>query len=199
MRISIEVTGTTPLIIHSFTDAEALQASGGSSSASSAADRGSPREAAEKSLYKGINGDLILPQPNLLRCLVDGGAFHKAGRAQITTAKKSVLYSCLDIEGAEIPIISSEGWCVDTRAVRIPATGGRILRHRPIFNDWKLQFVAELDTSIVSARLLRMIVDDAGRRIGIGDFRPSCKGPYGKFLVTRWEEVSEEEMLRAAE
>jgi hypothetical protein len=72
--------------------------------------------------------------------------------------------------------------------VRIPATGGRILAYRPMFEDWKLAFEVELDTSIINAKLLRQIVDDAGKRIGLGDFRPSTKGPFGRFVVTKWVE-----------
>jgi len=29
-------------------------------------------------------------------------------------------------------------------------------------------------------------VDDCGRKIGIGSFRPSKKGPFGKFRVIHW-------------
>jgi hypothetical protein len=129
----------------------------------------------------------MIPQPNLLRCLVDGGSFHKAGKKQITTQKSSLMYACLDIEGAEIPIINQQPWRVDTRAVCIPSTGGRILAHRPMFDDWKLEFTVHLDTSIMGPGVLRQIVDDAGSRIGLGDFRPSKKGPYGRFRVDHWE------------
>jgi hypothetical protein len=30
------------------------------------------------------------------------------------------------------------------------------------------------------------MIDAAGKRIGLGDFRPSCKGPFGKFVVIHW-------------
>jgi hypothetical protein len=99
------------------------------------------------------------------------------------------MYSCLDIQGAEISIAHKEPWRVDTRAVRIPSTGGRILAHRPMFDDWKLTFTAELDTTILSEKLLRAIIDDAGKRVGLGDFRPATKGPFGRFVVTNWKVV----------
>jgi hypothetical protein len=77
-----------------------------------------------------------------------------------------------------------------TRAVRIPSTGGRILCHRPCFHDWKLSFTLHVDTDMLSPNLLREIVDAAGKRIGLGDFRPDCKGPFGKFVVTNWQEAA---------
>ena len=189
MEIKISIQGVTPLICNKFTDAAALSASSGTRSSAVGADRGTPISIATSKLYIGLGGNVMIPQPNILRCIVDGGLFHKAGKSKITTLKGSMLYSCFDIEGAEIPIIHSQPWKVDTRAVRIPSTGGRILAHRPMFDDWRLDFVAHLDTSILAERLLRDIVDDAGKRIGLGDFRPSTKGPYGRFNVVHWEEV----------
>jgi hypothetical protein len=55
-----------------------------------------------------------------------------------------------------------------------------------MFDDWKMTFTAELDTTILSEKLLRAIIDDAGKRVGLGDFRPATKGPFGRFVVTNW-------------
>jgi len=188
LELEIEISGVTPLICNKFTDAAAAAASSGSRGSSAGQDRGTPLEIAESKLYLGLDGRPMIPQPNLLRCLVEGGRFHKIGRAQVTTKNSSMLFSCLMIEAAEIPIQHEQPWKVDTRAVRIPATGGRILAHRPMFDDWKLSFEVHLDTSIVGVQLFRRIVDDAGSRIGLGDYRPSSKGPYGRFVCTRWAE-----------
>lgn len=186
MELHITITGTTPLICNRFTDEAAQAASSGTRLASANSDRGTPLEIAESKLYKGIDGGYCIPQPNLLRCLVDGGQFHKIGKTQITTTKKSMLFSCVDIPAAEIAIEHKQPWKVDTRAVRIPATGGRILAHRPMFDDWALTFTLDLDTTIMGERLMRQIVDDAGKRVGLGDFRPATKGPFGRFVVTNW-------------
>lgn len=187
MRLVIKIKGITPLIMNSFHDQAALDSSSGTRSAMIAGDRGSPKEQAEKKLYKGKDGrTIVIPSPNIFSCIIAAGIFHKAGKSKITTQKSSLIPSCVAIEELTIPLTSDEGWQVDTRPVRIPSTGGRILAHRPIFNDWELRFHIELDENFMSEKLLRSIVDDAGKRIGLGDFRPSCKGPYGKFVVTHW-------------
>lgn len=151
-----------------------------------AADRGTPLEIAQSKLYIGLDGKPMIPQPNLLRCLVEGGKFTKVGKSQVTTKTSSIMYSCVDVLGAEIPIEHREPWRVDTRAVRIPSTGGRILTHRPLFDGWRLRFTVILDTTIMGERTFRQIVNDAGSRIGLGDFRPQCKGPFGRFKVVQW-------------
>ena len=88
-----------------------------------------------------------------------------------------------------LPIEHKDDWEVDSRPVRIPATGGRIIRHRALFNDWKLNFTLNLDTELLAPKMLREIVDAAGKRIGLGDFRPQTKGPFGKYVVTDWKQL----------
>ena len=185
VTINIEITGTTPMLVHKFTDKEQLKASLGQSSVS-IGDKGEPYEQAEDCLYKSTDGRPTVPQPNLFACIMAAGKFFKDGKNKITTTKSSILTGCVDIHGVEFPIDYKNPWTVDTRPVRIPSTGGRILRHRPKFDDWKLSFMVSLDTSIMHEKTFREIVDAAGKRIGLGDFRPDCKGPFGKFVVTKW-------------
>ena len=183
----ITIEGVTPLLMHAFTDAAQIAATEGTRN-SAVGGTEEPREQAESCLYTDNDGNPIIPQPNLLRCIMDAGKFFKNGRSKVTTQKSSLIPACVDIAELAIPLVSENGWKVDTRPVRIPATGGRILRHRPCFDDWRLTFTLELDTEIISPKLLREIVDAAGKRIGLGDFRPDTKGPFGKFKVVHWEE-----------
>ena len=185
-RIAVAIEGTTPLLCNRFTDA-AQQAASSGTRVSVVGEKGTPLEQAEQKLYRGSDGEtLVIPQPNVLRCIIDGGTFFKAGKSKVTTQKTSMIPACVDIPVIEIPILHKEPWTVDSRPVRIPSTGGRILAHRPCFNDWRLEFEIELDTEMLTVKILREIIDAAGKRIGLGDFRPACKGPFGKFVVTSW-------------
>lgn len=184
--IKITLSGITPLMLCAFTDAAAQAATDGNRAASNG-ERKTPKEEAESFLYLNDDGKPSVPNPNLLRCIMDGGSFFKSGRSKITTQKSSLVPACAMIEEIMVPIESKDGWSIDTRPVRIPATGGRILRHRPLFNDWRLTFNLQLDETIISEKLMRDIVDAAGQRIGLGAFRPACKGIYGRFKVVEWK------------
>ena len=185
--IEVKIAGVTPLLFNKFTDEAAMSASNGTRAAT-VGGKGAPREQAEKKLYiSESTGRPVIPGPNLFRCIIDAGKYFKAGKSKVTTLKSSLIPACLSIEELEIPVESPAPWDVDTRAVRIPSTGGRILAHRPCYHDWSLSFTMELDEEVMDCKLLREIVDTAGKRIGLGDFRPDCKGPFGKFVVERWE------------
>jgi len=47
--------------------------------------------------------------------------------------------------------------------------------------------VNEEDVSPKAFPTLRAICEDAGRRVGVGDFRIEKSGPFGKFVVESWQ------------
>lgn len=186
-RIKIKISGVSPLLMHAFTDADQINATTGSRASSAAAERDDPKERARRHLYLSADGEtIIMPQPNIFSAIVSAGRFFKNGRSKITTLRSSLIPACVFFDEVEYPL-EHDGWSVDTRAVRIPSTGGRIQRHRPIFHKWSLPFECLLDTEEMSEGLLRQIVDAAGNKVGLGDFRPETKGPFGRFVVTLWD------------
>lgn len=148
-----------------------------------------PRETAAKALY--LHEDRpYYPGSNLLRSLIDAGTYFKVGKSKISTLRSSIVPAAVAIT-PEVLYLEPGEWEVDSRPVTIPATGGRITRHRPRFDKWELEFTIHLDDEIMSHSLLRQLVDCAGRRVGIGDFRPARRGPFGRFVVTSWVQRDE--------
>jgi hypothetical protein len=120
--------------------------------------------------------------------------FHKAGRTKITTQKSSLVPAAVALIELTCPLRGPDGepkWEVDSRSVVIPSTGGRIMCHRPRLDRWRVSFTLEVDTGMFSVPLVRQLLDDAGKRIGLGDFRPARKGPFGRFVVVKWETQEE--------
>jgi hypothetical protein len=63
--------------------------------------------------------------------------------------------------------------------------------HRPRLDEWALSFRLEVDTRMFTSQFVRQLVDDAGAKIGLGDFRPDRKGPFGRFKATGWTEQND--------
>lgn len=184
-EVHITIEGVSPLLCNRFTDA-AQEAATSGTRAATLPNNGTPREQAEPKLYLDTDGTIGIPQPNLLRCFIDAGKYLKVGRSKVTTLKSSIVPSCVFINGTILPVIPNE-WEVDTRPIVNPATGGRRLTHRPRFDEWGIDFVSQIDLELITPSFYRELVDVAGSRIGLGDFRPDRKGPFGRFNVTRWE------------
>jgi len=188
--IEVHFQGESPLLMNRFTEEAAAKISAGSSSAITVSHRGTPREQAEPRLYLSADGSPMLPGPNIFRGLIDSGQFHKAGRRQITTAKSSLIPAGIHMVNLECLIMNPFGgpvtWEVDSRSVVNPATGGRMMCHRPRFDAWKVAFTLRVDDKMFDERIVRQLVDDLGSKIGLGDFRPARKGPFGRCFVTHW-------------
>lgn len=185
-EIKVTLTGTTALLHHKFSDAAQEEATNGTR-ASAVGNRGTPREQAEMVLHTGVKGKPMIPADALFQCIIAAGTFFKMGKGKVSTQKSSIIPACLEIREIELPIKFEKPWEVDRRAVRIPATGGRIIRYRPRFDDWQVTAIMILDESMMKADFLREIVDAAGNRIGLLDYRPACRGPFGKFRIDHWD------------
>ncbi len=80
-----------------------------------------------------------------------------------------------------------EKYEVDSRPVVIPSTKGVIMRHRPRLDAWEAEFTMEVDEEILDCDFVQQLLSEGGRRVGIGDFRPSCGGGFGRFEVIQWK------------
>jgi hypothetical protein len=48
-----------------------------------------------------------------------------------------------------------------------------------------------VDDTLMKVEDAQMLLEQSGLSIGIGDFRPEKRGPFGTFRVTRFEEQAE--------
>jgi len=193
MHIEVVIEGVTPLICNRFTELSELQVSNGTS-AVLRGKKGTPREQAEPKCYRDKQARFTIPGNNLFKAIIDGGAFIKNGKSKLSTQKSSLVPSFLSMLTTDA-VLTDKGnkplrdFEVDSRSVVIPSTGGRIMAHRPRFDEWRLAFDLDLTEAECDPKLARELVDNAGRKVGLGDFRPARKGPFGRFKVVGWREL----------
>jgi hypothetical protein len=178
--IHVQIEGIAPLLINRFHEEAAAEASSGIHSRK---ERLGPDDDATSRLYPQNGNGATFPAENIRQSIIGASSRTKIGRRSATTDIAAAVYLFPEM----LPL--SGEWHTDSRAVVIPATKGRILRHRPMFNEWSIAFDIQINTDLVSERMVREIVDNAGALVGLGDFRPARKGPYGRFQITAWEAV----------
>lgn len=184
-NISCTIEGVTPLLMNRFTEENEVKVSSGVSAVHKGS-TGTPREQAAQKAYRDNKGNLYLPGPNIFACIIQAGKYHKNGKSKVTTLKSSLIPAGMAVLEVVLPL-NTKDFEVDSRSVVIPANGARIMRHRPRLDQWKLNFTLEVDEVMFDAAFVRLIVEDAGRKVGLGDYRPDRKGPFGKFAIVGWE------------
>lgn len=187
-KIHVQIAGVTPLLVNRFHEEAQMEASSG---VHGRKEQMTPEEDAEGRLYRTFvidemgnkRSEPYFPSENIRQSIIAAASRTKIGRRNASTDTAAALFItpfALNLYGS---------WVVDTRPVVIPATRGRILRHRPRFDEWMIPFELQVEDQLLSVQTIRKIVDDAGNYVGIGDFRPARKGPYGRFVVTQWEKL----------
>lgn len=170
--IQVQIKGTAPLLMHRFpmVPVEAME-------------KKTPEEQAEHAAYRDEeNQALYVPGLNVQRALVSAATFSKGkGRASL---QKQVA-ACVFVTPERV-YLGTKTFMVDSRPVVVPATKGRVVRHRPRLDAWELNFKLDYDPDLITETQLRRVMDDAGTRVGLLDFRPERKGPFGRFIVTSW-------------
>lgn len=172
----VKIVGTKPLLMHSpqgmISDKPRLR-------------RGEhlpPEEEAEAGLYKDAEGKIVVPAYNVKACIREAGRNYKVAGRKSSFA--SMIRAGLRVEPDAILLIH-DGWKVDVQSVVIQRS--RILRARPRFDEWALEFrIANLDPTVIHSDTLQRIIEDAGKYYGLGDFRPE----FGLFKVEKFETVS---------
>jgi hypothetical protein len=178
ITVHVTIEGIAPLIVNRFHEEAQEEATSG---VHARRERPGPEEDATMRLYPQNGHGNTIPAENLRQSVIVAAGRTKLGRRAATTDTAAAVYifpEMLDLQGE---------WHVDSRAVVIPATKGRILRHRPMFNTWSVEFDMQINIDLIPERTVKEILSNAGALVGLGDFRPARKGPYGRFQITSWE------------
>ncbi len=140
-----------------------------------------PEEDAKEALYLDKDGIVIVPSLNVLSMLRAAGADLKVpGKGKKTF--KGYIYAGLNIEPYNIPLIYSGEYEIDQRPVTV---SGRVMRARPKFDPWALEFKIAIVDEIIHSTHLKDILAMGGRYQGLCDFRPL----FGLFNVTKFEKI----------
>lgn len=185
----VEIRGITPLLIHRFGEQDEQKGSDRPISAV----RDLPREEATKHAYITSEGTYYFSAFAIPAAMGTTGSNHKATGTRKTL--RFVVPSAVRMTTDTVTILNGDGpathFEVDSRPVTIPATKGRIMRHRPRFDAWGARFHLVINETLLNPSTAHQLLSEAGLQIGIGDFRPEKRGPFGTFNVTRWTEVKE--------
>lgn len=174
-KVRVDMKGKTALLMHKFPMVEI-----------EAIEKKSKEDQAEISAYRDEkSGNLYIPGLNIQRALVAGATYSK-GKGRSSLQKQ--VAACVMVEPEYVDLGIKE-YKIDSRPIVVPATKGRIIRHRPRIDDWGASFFVEYDDSLLTEAQLRKVIDDTLERVGLLDFRPEKKGPFGRAMVTKWERV----------
>ena len=135
----------------------------------------------ESYLYRNDDGEICIPGEYVRQSIILAAKFKQDPRSPRKSAMdlfKAGVVSLTELSSLHV----KEPDYYDQRRVTVQRSG--ITRTRPAMKaGWQAEFELMVNLpEYVSPLLLREVVDDAGRLIGVGDFRPT----FGRFTVSSW-------------
>src|ERR1700690_1022391 len=185
----VEIKGRSPLLHHKMTEESLMGLLGPKSKKKKVKEEKLPRQIAEEHAYKTTDGKYCIPLD-----YVSGAFKHVASDYKQTSGKKS--YKAIaggifrpleqfailkDHKGKEL-----KDFEVDIRKATNHQAGA-VAVCRPRFDEWKCNFTIEIDDTLIAPEIALEILEDSGKRSGIGSFRVSKNGYFGQFSVTSWQ------------
>lgn len=176
-KIIVRIEGISPLLMHRFPVSS-------EDPKSKIKDQRKTQDDVESYLYADEQGKLVQPSTHIIGSLKRAGVkFQIPGQGK-TTYKNLMGSGAVIIDPVMIPHLI-QAWTIDRRPVVVQKA--RIVRSRPILKEWALSFFVEYDQDEIPKSVLKELFDYAGRRVGLGDFRPDKGGSFGRFIVTKFE------------
>jgi len=168
-RIQVRIRGIRPLLQNAFVQESADTAKKGKTY--------DDLDEAQKRLIRDSEGNIAQPALQIEGSLIKAAAeFKFQGRKTY----KDIFKAGVFVDPPYVPHINTE-WVIDKQRVVVNRAG--ILRCRPRFDSWELDFNILVREERIQPRVIQDILHHAGRFQGIGDYRPR----YGLFQIERFE------------
>ena len=136
------------------------------------------------------DGAVVMPAVNIWACLIEGGKKSKRGIKIKSGTNIQEDFCPLAYKGPKITARPgndklpredlNQFFAPHNYQTIVKVNRLATLRTRPIFHDWSLGFVIYFDNTVLEAEEILLVAQDAGRLVGLGDWRPRM----GRFEAT---------------
>lgn len=153
-------------------------------------------DVAKSKIYRDDEDNIVMPVECFLAALNHGGRFVKIdAKRSFANKDESLVPAVLDIQALVFPLKKKDGSPVTEADMIVDKRRGRLKDMaktaccvvRPKFMDWQFDVELTVDLTETNTDLVLKVLEQAGKKAGLGSFRPSCKGNFGKFKITNVE------------
>ncbi|QDT34008.1 hypothetical protein [Thalassoglobus polymorphus] len=176
-RVELSICGDADLLFHRW-NCEAVEAKAKAAKGSAA----KKTDDVESYVYRNNDNELCIPGEYLRQAIIAAAKYRQDPRSPRKSAMDLVKAAVVSL--TPLASLGIEDWDYEHRC-RVQVQRSGVTRVRPAINaGWTATFLLMVNLpEYVSSGMLHGLVSDAGRLIGIADFRPT----YGRFRVTRFD------------
>lgn len=177
--VNVSIVGTAPMLFHRWScDAVEEKAKAAKGSKAKKTDN------TESYVYRNDDGELCLPGEYLRQAVIMAAKFRQDPRSPRKSAMD--LFKAGVVSLTDLAPLGAKAWdYLDRR--RVVVQRNAVTRERPAMREgWKATIdLSVLTPEYITPDLLSDVLTNAGRLVGVGDFRPT----FGRFRVEKFETV----------
>jgi hypothetical protein len=185
--IQVPIIGTTPLIVHRFSEKAKRQMLDNMQGKRTPKQAKDPEAEYQAAFYNLKDGRYGFPAVGVKQAMVS--ATRLFGKDVSMVLVRQTIFVHGEPGDDQQPLVPVEGEPVMREDVVTVGRGGSDLRYRPMFSEWR----ADVQITYVKASFTRgsvlTLLDAAGLGVGIGEWRPEKNGDFGQFKIDETRDV----------
>lgn len=180
-RVEVTIRGDADILFHRWNvEAVAEKAAAAKGSKAKKSDN------VESYVYRNDTGELCVPGEYLRQSVIMASKFKQDPRSPRKSAMDLVKAAVINL--TPLASLGIKTWDYE-HACRVQVQRNGITRVRPAVRaGWEATFILLVNLpEYVNSDMLNRLIADAGRLIGVGDFRPT----YGRFVIVKFEVLTD--------
>ena len=133
---------------------------------------------AEFHSYRDEQG-FYIPSEHIRGALINAGAMVKSKVGNSKKSMKNIVAGMFFIDEPKLRLPSN--YVIDKRSAVNRNIKARVISIRPKWESWDAEFTLLVDNDTITQSTIKEIITQAGNFIGIGSFRPTNNGMFGRF------------------
>lgn len=134
---------------------------------------------AEFHMYRDEEGKPFIPAEHLRGAMIKAGGFVKSKVGNAKKSMKNVVAGMFYVFPERLSL--HDKWVVDKRSAVNQNNKARVICIRPKWEQWNTKFELHIDNDTITDETVKEILMYAGQYCGIGSFRPTNNGLFGRF------------------
>jgi hypothetical protein len=184
--LRVPLIGTTPLIVHRFSEKAKRQMLDNMQGRKSPKVAKNPEAEYEAAFYRLADGGYGFPALAFKAATVGGARFYSG---VTMTALKQFMFIHGEVGDDGRALTRIEGEPMMREDVVTVGRNGSDLRYRPQFSTWSATLTVRYVTSALTQGSVLSLIDAGGMGVGVGEWRPEKDGDFGTYQVDPAREV----------
>lgn len=185
--IQVPIVGTTPLIVHRFSEKAKRQMLDNMTGRKGPKENKNPEADYLAAFYELKDGRHGFPAVGIKQAMVSATRLFGKEVSMVLVRQTVFVHGEPGVDNQ--PLVAVVGEPIMREDVVTVGRGGHDLRYRPMFPEWS----ADVQITYVKATFDRgsilTLLDAAGMGVGIGEWRPEKNGDFGQFQIDGTRDV----------